>query len=93
MLSHTSTVDWAGQPSGWPHSLSGILTPVQSATIAVRSDGGRFKTYQRETTMHTTNGAQTRLDQICYNRLQATNFAHPQSRITSLMNRIKGGAK
>lgn len=47
--------------------------------------------------MQNNHAAQTRpqnhLDFICYNRLQATNFAHPQSRITSLMNRIKGGAK
>ena len=34
--------------SRWPHSWSGILTPVWSATITVRSDFGRFKTYPRE---------------------------------------------
>lgn len=41
-------VDRAGQPLAGRFSEYGILTPVRSATITVRSDGGRFeKTYLR----------------------------------------------
>lgn len=36
---------------------------------------------------------QNHLDHICFQRLQAANFAQHQSTISRLINRIKAGAK
>lgn len=47
-LIDSSMVDRAGQLRAGRNSWNGILTPVRSATIIVRNNGGRFKTYQEE---------------------------------------------
>jgi hypothetical protein len=39
-LANSVMVGCSGQPRGWPVPISGILTPLQSATNAVRSIGG-----------------------------------------------------
>lgn len=45
--------------SRWPFSEYGILTPVRSATITVRSDGGRFvKNLLRVSNMKNSNHVQ-----------------------------------